>query len=166
MLRMRNLVAAVLLCCSIAYAAEPKSYPDLSGNWALDPVNSTADPIYMQASRIVITQSRTYLQFEFRSGQRLVAREYYTADGKERPRYSTRLESASAKAIFQKGQLVITTRSALDNEGLQQYTETDRWYVSPDGKTLTNKMSDGKLRVYQKKPPEPEPAVSGPDNDW
>lgn len=162
MFRIRNLLAFVLLCSWVTFAAEPRPHPDLTGYWKLDVIHSTAAPADMQASQVVISEFGNRLEFEFRAGHKVVSREYFTTDGIERPRYRSRLETASAKAKFEKDQLVIVTRSALDNEGLQQYTETDRWFLSKDGKVLTNKMTDGKLRIYEKgKPPEPEPQVPG-----
>jgi hypothetical protein len=81
-------------------------------------------------------------------------------DGEERPSYSTRLARAYARARWDKNELVVTTRVFLDVYGYQSYSEADRWDVSDDGKTLTDKSSDGKVMVYYKL--EVEPGSSPP----
>jgi len=160
----RVFVVVVLLLATLSFAGERKkpaavSIPDLSGNWRLDPVHSTARPVYLQANQIIIKLFGRQYQFEFRGGHKLLARDIYAVDGRERPSYNTRLAKGFVSAKVEKEQLLVTTRAALDPEGNQTFIETERWSLSPDKKTLTNKMSDGKLRIYQKQPDEPETEI-------
>ena len=55
---------------------------------------------------------------------------------------------AYARARWKENKLVVTTRSFLDIYGYQSYSSEDRWELSADGKTLSNKSSDGKVTVF------------------
>jgi hypothetical protein len=52
--------------------------------------------------------------------------------------------------------MVISIRSVIDPGGEQTFTTEDRWSLSDDGKTLTDKSSDGTRAIYRRQP-NPEP---------
>jgi len=152
-------VVVVLLLAVFSFAGDKRSsapLPELNGTWRLDPVHSTAHPRYLLSNQIIIRQFGRQYQFEFRAGHKLLARDVYAVDGKEHPGYSNKLSNGFVTAKVEKEQLLVTTRAAMDPDGTQTFSETERWFLSPDKKTLTNKMSDGKLRLYQKQPDEVE----------
>lgn len=147
-----NVVAVAVLL--LAWVAGPGT-PDLSGSWVLNPVKSTANPIPKAKgpTRLIITQNGNNINFDSYDGNGLDHSSSFVVDDKERPRYKTRLERAYARARWDKGELVIVTRSFLDPEGTQSYTDVERWSLAKDGKTLVHKLSDGKVEVYEKKEP-------------
>jgi hypothetical protein len=152
-------VVVVLLLAVFSFAGDKRPsapLPELNGNWRLDPVHSTAHPRYLVSNQIIIRQFGREYQFEFRAGSKLMSREIYALDGREHPGANTKLARAFVLAKLEKGQLVVITRSVMDPDGLQTFSETDHWFLSPDKKTLTHKMSDGKLCTYQKQPDQVE----------
>jgi hypothetical protein len=156
---MRILSAVCLLFCSVFCFAVQKNtaVPDFSGTWKLDPIRSTAEPQYLQASSIVVTPCDNKLQFEFVGGEKLLFRDVYTLDGRDRPSYSSRtVTKAYVSARMNKSALIVRTRAVLDQNDTQEYIDTDTWSVSPDGKMLTDKKANGKLVYYTKQPEQPE----------
>mgnify|MGYP005811093481 CR=1 FL=1 len=124
--------------------------PNLSGVWKLDRDLTNADLRRFRTTTLVITQSYDEVRFDRYDGKNLYATDTFLTDGKERPRYTTRIERAYARAHWdkKKPELVITTRSFLDLDGYQSYNDVDIWTVSPDGETLTHKQIDGKVIIY------------------
>ncbi len=152
---MLRTVLAVLLLASIAFAQgakakpEPK-VPNLSGTWKYNPIRSTTLPA-AGAALMVISHSGNHLHFSTFARDEEIGAEEFTVDGKERTRYSGKLGTGYARARFDKnGVLVVTTRVFLDVEGTQSYSETDRWKLSDDGKTLTHTRTDDKVVVWDR----------------
>ncbi len=139
----------VILLLAAAGAAQ-SGLPDFSGTWRLDRDLTTADLRRNKTSILVVYQSLDEVRFDYFDNQRPLGSETFVPDGQERFRYKTRLERAYARTRWEKNGLVITTRSFLDANGYQSYNMADRWELSSDGKTLTNKSSDGKAMVYYK----------------
>jgi hypothetical protein len=137
--------------------------PDLSGTWRLDRDLTTADLRWERTSILVVEQSGDEVRFDHYDGERFIGAERFIIDNTERPRYTTRLERAYARVKWDKNRLVVSTRSFLDVYGYQWYTMVDRWELSPDGETLSNKSSDGKVLVYNREHPS-VPATSPPNN--
>ncbi len=143
--------AVLSVCLLLAGAAQPvwagaSQQGDLAGTWKIDQERTTADPDL--TTQLVINQMGDAIRIDYYEGKRLAATEKFIADGRSRERYQTRLGKGFARARWEKGALVITTDVALDNEGLQSYSTVERWMVSKDGKTLTKKTADGKVRVF------------------
>lgn len=150
---MRCLTLALLLFCSVAATcAQKPAVPAISGTWNLDLIHSTADPQPSFGTQLVITRyGNNKLQFEFLQEKKPLARNVYTLDGREYPSYYNTNERAFVSAkVNNKSELVVRTRSILDIDGTQEFTETDTWSLSRDGKTLVDKTDDGKVRVYVK----------------
>jgi hypothetical protein len=127
-----------------------KPPPDLSGSWRLNRERSTGPWVPKAATALEITQRGDEIKFVYFSAETRTGSEAFLADGLERDRYSTRIERAFAKAQWHGDELVIITRHTLDQFGYQTYSETDTWTLSTDRKTLTNKLSDGSVLVYEK----------------
>jgi hypothetical protein len=155
-------VVLLLICIALpSFAAESSTVapPSFTGNWKLDPIHSTADRRDLRASNVLITSYGNTLQIDFIAGGDILNRDIFTLDGMYYPSYYTRTISRAfvAAKMENKSELVVQTRALLDVSGTQEYAQTDTWSVSPDGKTLTNRMTDGKLRVYIKQAPVVEP---------
>lgn len=152
---MRRIVAVLLFSLAFATAVlNAQSAPYLGGRWRLDRDLTTEDLTWNKTEVIEIRQSDDDVRFDYfdRNGH-LFARDTFTTDWYERPRYVTRIERAYARARWDNGSLEILTRSFLDLEGYRSYSMSDRWELSPDGQELFDKSSDGKVMVFTKLPP-------------
>lgn len=136
-----------------------KSIPDLSGKWKLNPGRSTGPSLRRAATALEVTQRGDEVKFIYYSGDAVSGSESFLADGIEHDRYTTRIERAYSKVHWQKDDLIIVTRHVLDALGYQAYSETDSWLLSEDRQTLTAKLSDGSLLVYEREASDLEPAV-------
>jgi len=145
--------AVLAICLMLAgaappvFAGEPQA-GNLAGTWKIDQERTTADPDL--TTQIVVSQMGDAVRIDYYEGKRLAATEKFIADGQSRERYRTRMNKAYASARWEKGSLVVVTDVALDNEGLQSYSMSERWTVSKDGKTLTRKTGDGKVKVFDR----------------
>ncbi|MFB3813410.1 MAG: hypothetical protein ACE14L_04800 [Terriglobales bacterium] len=152
----RLLVLSVMLTTCFAWAAEKPAaaIPDFSGVWLIDPIRSHGDSIPRDTTVILIRQAGNELTFEHYATRDIEraprAVEVFVADGRSKKRYSTRTQVAHARAKFDKGALVIDTTTTLDLYGAQSFSDRERWTLSPDGKTLTEKVSDGSVIVFHK----------------
>jgi hypothetical protein len=120
----------------------------MSGTWRLDRDLTTEDMTWNRTTHLVVSQSEQRVRFEYFDQDRPLGSDVFVTDGRERPRYTTRVERAYARTRWAGDELVVRTRSFLDLEGYQSFVETDRWQLSPDGRNLTEKSSDGKLMVF------------------
>jgi len=150
---MRKLLLLPFLLFALFACAEP----NITGTWKLDRDASTGSPSVQGASLLVITQSGDALTFDYyplKNGQRgdLLQSDGYTTDGLEHPGYKTRTYVTYLQAYWRKKQLVTRTRAIMDPEGYQTFTNENHWSLSEDGKTLTDKSSDGKKVVYSREP--------------
>jgi len=143
-------------CASFAVI---KNLPDLSGKWRLNQERSSGPSLRKAATELEITQRGDEVKFTYYSGGAVTGSESLLADGVERDRYTTRIERAYYKVHWQKDDLVIITRHLMDVFGYQTYSETDSWMLSEDRQTLTAKLSDGSLLVYEKEAADPEPVI-------
>jgi hypothetical protein len=148
-------VLALALLAACASFAVVKNIPDLSGKWKLDRDRSAGPSLPRAATALDITQRGDEVKFIYYSGGGATGSESFLADGVERDRYSTRIERAYARVRWQKDDLIIITRHVLDALGYQAYSETDSWLLSGDRQTLTAKLSDGSLLVYEREPSDP-----------
>jgi hypothetical protein len=144
----RVLLASVLLLSAAAAVAE---VPNFSGTWKLDRDLTTADMKWDKTDTLVVRQSDNEVSFEYfdRDGHPL-GTNTFTTDDVERAWYKTRMERAWARAEWERGKLVIVSRVNLDLQGYQYYNGLETWELSADGKTLTNRLRDGKVIVYEK----------------
>jgi hypothetical protein len=136
----------VVLVVSMVVAGTPQPAGNLAGTWKIDHDHSTAAPDL--TTQIVVIQMGDAIRFDYYEGKRIASSEHFIVDGRSRERYKTQQGKSFGRARWQKGALLIETTTALDNEGLQSYNSTERWTVSGDGKTLTMKSGDGKVRVF------------------
>jgi len=146
-------IAGVTLLLVSACLAIEKTPPNFSGTWKIDRGRSTGPSAPKAPSEVVITQSGDAVTFEYFFGESRSGSETFVADGTERNRYSTRIERAYSRAQWGKDALLINTRHFLDALGYQFYAEADGWVVSHDRETLTNRLSDGSVVVYEKRGP-------------
>lgn len=153
---MRRVVLVIFVLFAAAAVAQVSN---LSGTWKLDRDLTTADMRWDKTDTLALSQSGEELRFEYfdRDGH-LFGTDTFTTDDVERPRYKTRIERAYSKAHWQRGKLVIVSRVNLDLQGYQSYNGFESWELSPDGKTLINRLSDGKALVYEKQAPSEAPA--------
>ena len=149
----------VLLFAGCAGWAVVKSIPDISGRWKLNAERSSGRSLRQAATVLEITQRGDEVKFVYYSGGARTGSESFLADDIERARYETRIERAYAKVHWRKDDLIIVTRHVLDAAGYQAYSETDSWLLSEDRQTLTAKLSDGSLLVYERQAADPDPAV-------
>lgn len=142
----RTALAVLLLtAAAVAGTAAP---PNFAGKWKLDVVRSTGDTT--RNGTIVINQNGNALEFNYYTGVESAGTDVFVTDGHQRERYRTRLGTAYTRARWEKGALLITTTTALNNEGTQTYDDSERWSLSKDGQVLSMKSSDGKVLIYTK----------------
>ncbi len=153
-----RVIAFALFAASVSWGVV-KNVPDLSGRWKLDRDRSHGPSLKTAASAMEITQRGDEIKFVYYSGGAITGSDLFLADGIERGRYETRIERAYAKVHWQKDDLIITTKHVLDALGYQAYSETDNWLPSADRQTLTAKLSDGSVLVYEKEGSEPDPVI-------
>lgn len=148
---MRGMVLAIFVLFAAAAVAQA---PDFSGTWKLDRDLTTADMRWDKTDSIIVGQSQDDVRFEyFDRDRRPIGTNVFTADNIERPWYKTRMERAWARAHWQQARLVVESRVNLDFQGYQYYNGLETWELSPDGKTLINRLRDGKAEVFQKQAP-------------
>jgi len=160
-------VFAVTVLAVCAAFAVVKSMPDLSGRWKLDRDASHGPSLRRAAPEMEITQRGDEVKFVYYAADGAATEESFLADDIERDRYVTRIERAYAKVHWKNNDLIIITRHVMDVSGYQAYSETDSWLLSDDRQTLTGKLSDGSVLVYEKDsasapvvPPDPFKDVS------
>ena len=148
-----RLQAKIALLLFVVLALPPwaapvtKADPNLSGVWKLDRDLTTAR--YVRDDTLVVSQSKQRVKFKYKDRRGTVTgTDIFITDGKEQDGYVTRLERTYYKARWKAGELVIVTQHVLDLFGYQAYKETDSWLLAPDGKTLTQRLSDGHVAVY------------------
>jgi hypothetical protein len=146
---MRRVVLAIVMLVAAAAAAQS----DFSGTWKLDRDLTTADMRWDKTDTVVVSQSGEELRFEYsdRDG-RPIGTNTFTTDNVERPWYKNRMERAWARVHWQQARLVVESHVNLDFQGYQYYNGLETWELSPDGKTLINRLRDGKVIVYQRQP--------------
>lgn len=154
----RGVLTLALLAACASFAVV-KNLPDLSGKWKLDHDRSRGPSLRRAATGLDITQRGDEVKFVYYSGGAVTGSESFLADGLERDRYSTRIERAYSKVHWQKDNLIIVTKHVLDAAGYQAYSETDSWLLSEDRQTLTAKLSDQTVLIYEKEPSDPEPVI-------
>ncbi len=150
---MNNLLFSTILF----FAFFAQSVPNLGGTWKLDQDASTGPPAAKGASVLVITQSGDDFTFEYyasRNGKRgdLIQTSYYSTDGRERQGNKIRTYVTYVRSYWHGNTLVLQTRNILDVDGYQTFKTENRWSLSDDGKTLTDKSSDGTKAVYVRRP--------------
>jgi hypothetical protein len=146
-----TLLAFVLAAVAL-FAANPAP-PNLSGQWRLDLDASTAMAPIPGAQMLVISQSPDDVQFQYeRTDGSVLGDEGFETNWIRRQRFKTRTQLGYARARWEHDALVVETTVVLDAVGEQSYSYTERWSVSPDGKTLTQASSDGKKLVFERMP--------------
>jgi len=156
-------VFVLALFAACATFAVIKNLPDFSGHWKLNPERSSGPSLRKAATELEITQRGDEVKFTYYAGGATTGSESFLADGVERDRYTTRIERAYYKVQWQKDDLVIVTRHLMDVFGYQTYSETDSWIPSEDHQTLTAKLSDGSLLVYEREAGSDSEPVFPPD---
>lgn len=126
--------------------AVTRTGPNLTGVWKLDRDLTTAR--YVKDDTLVVTQTKQRVKFKYQTRDAVTGTDVFVTDGSEQNGYVTRIEKTYYRARWKAGELVIVTQHVLDIFGYQTYKETDRWVLAPDGKTLTEKLSDGHVAVY------------------
>jgi len=143
----RSVALSVLLLLPRPAAPVTKTQPNLSGVWKLDRDLTTAR--YVRDDTLVVSQSKQRVKFKYKDrGGAVTGTNIFVTDGKDQDGYVTRIERTYYRARWKAGELVIVTHHVLDLFGYQAYKETDSWVLAPDGKTLTEKLSDGHVAVY------------------
>ena len=156
--RATTLLLAMLLAACAGWAVV-KGIPDLSGKWKLNRERSSGRSLRNAATSMEIVQRGDEVRFVYYSDGARTGSEAFLADNIERNRYETRIERAYAKVHWRKDDLIIETRHVLDPLGYQAYSEIDSWLLSEDRQTLTAKLSDGSVLVYENSGAGPEPAA-------
>jgi hypothetical protein len=147
----------LLLALAVAgtMAASKDTLIDFSGTWKLNMRKSKGAPDWQPDTVLVVLQSPYQIHFAyFLNGdatQPFQNRDY-VINGKEAKLYATANETAYVSVRrTNKKVLQVRTRHVVRGEVADaDWTETDTWTLSDDGKTLTNKLSDGKTIVYEK----------------
>ena len=144
-----RVVLVVLLLAVLVQAASKSS--DFAGKWKFVPEKSKGGVYFPPDTTLVVKQSSTRLTFEYWANNHLFQRDEYRTDGKQEKAYTNANETVFVDGRLRNKELDITTHHIMENEiGSQSFNDVDRWIVSPDGKTLTGRPSDGKNVVFQR----------------
>jgi hypothetical protein len=149
---------AMLLLVSVAVgtiAASKDRLIDFSGTWKLNMKKSKGAPDWRPDTVLVVLQSPYQIHFTYFVNPDAVQafeNHDYVTNGKESKLYTTATEQVSASVRWTgKNVLQVRTRHMVRSEIADtDWTEVDTWSLSDDGKTLTNKLSDGKTIVYDR----------------
>jgi len=138
-----------------AMAASKDRQVDFSGTWKLNMQKSKGAPDWRPDTVLVVLQSPYQVHFVYFLNSDAAApfeTHDYVTNGKESKLYSTGAETAYASVKWtSKYVLQVRMHHQVRSEIADtDWTETDLWMLSEDGKTLTNKLSDGKIIVYEK----------------
>ena len=157
MTRSRKVVGAVLLAVLTlgTLAAGKDRQVDFTGTWKLNFQKSKGAPDWRPDTVLVVLQSPYQIHFTYflNADATQPFQNYdYVTNGKESKSYSTGNEDAYASVHWTaKNALVVRTHHVVRSEVADtDWSETDTWMLSDDGKTLTNRLSDGKFIVYEK----------------
>jgi hypothetical protein len=152
----RALLLLTLAAVVLASLAASKSNPiDFSGTWKLNMAKSKGAPDWRPETTIVILQGPTQIHFSYfltpEAAQPFQSNSYVT-NGREQQLYVAATETTYVSARWHKEtELSVRTRHVVRSEIADtSWDETDSWIISADGKTLTNKQSDGKFLVFEK----------------
>jgi hypothetical protein len=164
----RRVLAALLLplLLSSVFAASKPAKPakgatvDFTGTWKLDLFKSQLKHGGIGANKLVINQTPEEIQIDYFAGENDLGSDVFLTNGHERQRWVTKQERAFCRVQFRnkEKEMVVTTRGVLDVAGTQQYTDTESWKLSADGKTLTNDQKDGNNLVFVKDEQRDDPA--------
>jgi len=153
----RNLSVMLLLALAVAgtLAASKDRLVDFSGTWKLNMKKSRGAPDWRPDTVLVVLQSPHQIHFTyFLNGDAVQPFENhdYVTNGKQTQLYVTGVETAFYSVRWtSKNVLQVRTNHLVRSEIADtDWTETDIWTISDDGKTLTNKLSDGKTIVYER----------------
>ena len=153
----RNAVATLLLALAVAgaMAATKDRQVNFSGTWKLNLSKSKGAPDWRPDTVLVVLQSPYQIHFAYflnADATQPFENHDYVTNGKESKLYATGNETAYASVRWtSKNVLQVRMHHVVHAEiGDTDWTETDLWTLSDDGKTLANKLSDGKTMVYDK----------------
>jgi len=145
----------LVLAATSALAASKDRQVDFSGTWKLNVKKSKGAPDWRPDTVLVVLQSPYQMHFIYflNADATQPFQNYdYVTNGKESKLYVTGTEQAYASVRWAgKNMLQVRTHHVVRAEIADtDWTETDTWTISNDGKTLTNRLSDGKLIVYDR----------------
>jgi len=153
----RSVAAALLLAAAAAgtMAASKDRQVDFSGTWKLNMQKSKGAPDWRPDTVLVVLQSPYQIHFVYfltSAAPTPFETHDYVTNGKESKLYTTGAETAYASVRWSsKYVLQVRMHHQVRSEIADtDWTETDTWTLSDDGKTLTQKLSDGKMLVYDK----------------
>lgn len=158
---MNHAIKSVLVTLSLtlvvagAMAASKDRQVDFSGTYKLNMQKSKGAPDWRPDTVLVVLQSPYQVHFIFFLNSDAVQpfeNHDYVTNGKEAKLYAAPTEEVYASSKWtSKYVLLVRTHHLVRNEIADtDWTEIDTWTLSDDGKTLTNKGSDGKVLVYDK----------------
>lgn len=143
-------VLAISLVLS-ATAHAQNNVVDISGTWQLNIAKSKFPKVpknflLRKLSTVAIICAADTIQMRYSFGQRVITRTYMP-DGKEKILYQGHGSETAVTTRWKKGVLIIETsgRAYMPYDRWSHATElsqdTERWSLSPDGKTLTREES-------------------------
>jgi hypothetical protein len=138
-----------------AMAASKDKPVDFSGTWKLNMSKSKGPPDWRPETVLVVVQTPYQIHFAYflnADTTQPFENHDFVPNGKEVKAYVTANEYAYVSTRWtNKNMLQVRLRHLVHAEIADtEWTETDYWSLSDDGKTLTNKLSDGKVLVYDK----------------
>ena len=154
-IRHAGAVLLLALAALSALAATKDKLVDFSGTWKLNVKKSRGAPDWRPDTVLVVLQSPHQIHFTYflnpDARQPFESHDYVT-NGKETPLYTSANEQTFYSVRWNnKNVLQVRTHHLVRAEIADtDWSETDIWTLSDDGKTLTNKLSDGKLIVYDR----------------
>jgi len=153
----KSVAAALLLAAAAAgaMAASKDRQIDFSGTYKVNMQKSKGAPDWRPDTVLVVLQSPYQVHFVYFLNSDAVSpfeSHDYVTNGKESKLYVAATEEAYASVKWtSKYVLQVRTHHLVRNEIADtDWTETDTWTLSDDGKILTHKLSDGRLIVYDK----------------
>jgi len=153
----RNAVTVLLLTLVTlgAAAATKDRLVDFTGTWKLNMKKSRGAPDWRPDTVLVVLQSPYQIHFTYflnGDARQPFENHDYVTNGKEAPLYTSATELTYYSVRWNnKNVLQVKIHHVVRHEIADtDWSETDIWTLSDDGKTLTNRLSDGKLIVYDR----------------
>jgi len=145
----------LMLAAFGAQAATKESLVDFSGTWKLNMKKSKGAPDWRPDTVLVVLQSPHQIHFTYflnQDARQPFESHDYVTNGKEAPLYTSANEQTYYSVRWNnKSVLQVKIHHKVRAEIADtDWDEIDIWTLSNDGKTLTNKLSDGKFIVYDR----------------
>jgi hypothetical protein len=154
-MKLRSLAAlSTFLFLAVALRAQSTSPPDFSGSWVLNISKSTlAKDSTVKSETLVVDNKKGAINFRYKiDGKK--STDTYTPDGQNHVAKDLGSSQLMSAASWKESTLVVETVLQIKIPGISVSGVKPivvKWYLSADGRTLTNEADDAKeIYVFEK----------------